>query len=91
MAAARVIMPQFWDRPAIPKVWAMMDGKTPNNMPYARPVTEETTMRWWGSEIWVPANWPMQNRIADANRHQKRDRLKFLTRKSDPMPLWVVS
>lgn len=37
----------------------------------------------------MPANWPMQNRIADANRHQKRDRRYFLTRKSDPMPLQV--
>ena len=53
---ARVITPQFWERPPMPKVCAIKDGKTPNRKPYATPVKPETTTNVLGLEMENPQN-----------------------------------
>jgi hypothetical protein len=80
------MVPQFWLRPFTPKQCATRLGKTPKRMPYARPVRPETNTRKFGLEMMVATTWAKQNITADAKRHQKRERLNFETRISDPMP-----
>lgn len=83
---ARVITPQFWDRPPMPNVCAVREGKTPNRKPYATPVKPETTTSVFGLEMEDPQSWVSVKTTAEMRRHQVRDMLSFLTRTSEPMP-----
>lgn len=78
--------PQFCERPLIPNVCATIDGKTPKRNPYATPVMLDTMTRSYGFEMIEPASCVNVNMRAETKRHQKRDRRKFFTSTSDPMP-----
>ncbi len=56
-------------------------------MPYAKPVRPDKRTSRFGVAIAVPASCARQNMIAEAKRHQNRERWSFDTRKSEPMPL----
>lgn len=71
----------------MPNVCATRDGKTPKRKPYASPVSPATRVSLCGSEIAEPASWVIVNTTEEANRHQKRERLSFLTITSEPIPI----
>lgn len=82
----KVMKPQFWLSPRIPKLSATIDGKTPKRNPYPRPDSEETKIRKCGLVMRRAPSWARRKTIVARKRHQTRLAWRFFTRKSEPTP-----
>jgi hypothetical protein len=84
-----VMKPQFVLKPFIPNASATRDGKHPKRNPYARPVSPETRPKKWGFSIFRAKSCAAKNTREATVRHQRREALSTLARKSDPTPVSI--